>query len=119
MGDTIVDRRGRPTPILATAAQTVTALSDNTDVPAESTQKAISSSPSSLRETPVTIPLDHLGDYRTLVLCFDGTGDQFDANSSNIVQLVALLKKSDRSKQLVYYQVGCFYERVFRPGRRN
>ena len=106
-GDTIVDR-GRATPILTTAAQAVTALSDNADVPA-SAQKAISSSPSSLGETPVTIPPDHLGDYRTLVLCFDGTGDQFDADNSNIVQLVALLKKSDRSKQLVYYQVGCFW----------
>ena len=42
---------------------------------------------------------------RTLVLCFDGTGDQFDADNSNIVQLVSLLKKDDKTKQLVYYQV--------------
>ena len=112
-GDTIVDR-GRPTQISTTAAQAVTALSDNTDVPASAQKATASSSPSSLRETPVTIPPDHLGDYRTLVLCFDGTGDQFDADNSNIVQLVALLKKSDRSKQLVYYQVGCFSDRVFK-----
>ena len=42
---------------------------------------------------------------RTLVLCFDGTGDQFDADNSNIVQLVSLLKKDDSRNQLVYYQV--------------
>jgi hypothetical protein len=121
-GDTraIVTDRGRPTPILATSAQAVTFSDD-----AVPSQKAISSSPSaydktqvsasespqgggSLRETPVTIPPDHEGGYRTLVLCFDGTGDQFDADNSNIVQLVALLKKSDRSKQMVYYQVGLF-----------
>lgn len=52
---------------------------------------------------PAVIPPDHEG--RTLVLCFDGTGDQFDADNSNIVQLVSLLKKDDRTKQLVYYQV--------------
>ena len=134
-GDTIVDRTGRPTPIkLTTAAQAFS--SDNgtgTDVPraaSDSAQKAISSSPSAyefsaqnqpeqlggtLKETslppmPVAIPpRDPLEpDYRTLVLCFDGTGDQFDADNSNIVQLVALLKKSDRSKQMVYYQVSFF-----------
>ena len=130
-GDTIVDRTGRPTPVkLATAAQAFNSDNTGTDVPAsDSAQKAISSSPSayefsaqgqpaeqlgrgSLKETslppmPVTIPpRDPLEpDYRTLVLCFDGTGDQFDADNSNIVQLVALLKKSDRSKQMVYYQV--------------
>ena len=56
------------------------------------------------RPYPPVIPPDH-GQGRTLVLCFDGTGDQFDADNSNIVQLVSLLKKDDRSKQLVYYQV--------------
>ena len=139
-GDTIVDRTGRPTPIkLATAAQAFEADNTNTDVPAsDSAQKAISSSPSAydsfsaqgqpaeqlgggtLRETslppmPVAIPpRDPLEpDYRTLVLCFDGTGDQFDADNSNIVQLVALLKKSDRSKQMVYYQVGLVFMKGF------
>lgn len=52
---------------------------------------------------PSVIPPEH--DHRTLVLCFDGTGDQFDADNSNIVQLVSLLKKNDRNKQMVYYQV--------------
>ncbi|KAG7441014.1 uncharacterized protein BT62DRAFT_956306 [Guyanagaster necrorhizus] len=53
---------------------------------------------------PKTIPSQH--EFRTLVLCFDGTGDQFDADNSNIVQLCSLLKKDDRSKQMVYYQAG-------------
>ncbi|KAF9076954.1 hypothetical protein BDP27DRAFT_1442309 [Rhodocollybia butyracea] len=44
--------------------------------------------------------------YRTLVLCFDGTGDQFDADNSNIVQLFGALKKDDNEQQLVYYQAG-------------
>ncbi|KAM6490034.1 Uncharacterized alpha/beta hydrolase domain (DUF2235) domain containing protein [Amanita muscaria] len=43
---------------------------------------------------------------RTLVLCFDGTGDQFDNDNSNIVQLVSMLKKDDKTKQMVYYQAG-------------
>ena len=55
------------------------------------------------RFSPPIIPPTHTN--RTLVLCFDGTGDQFDADNSNIVQLVSLLKKDDSSKQMVYYQV--------------
>ncbi|KAI0368948.1 hypothetical protein BV20DRAFT_434793 [Pilatotrama ljubarskyi] len=43
---------------------------------------------------------------RTLVLCFDGTGDQFDADNSNIVKFFSLLKKDDRNEQMVYYQPG-------------
>lgn len=55
------------------------------------------------RICPPVIPPTHTN--RTLVLCFDGTGDQFDADNSNIVKLVSLLKKDDSSKQMVYYQV--------------
>ncbi|KAL7285026.1 hypothetical protein ACG7TL_000116 [Trametes sanguinea] len=43
---------------------------------------------------------------RTLVLCFDGTGDQFNTDNSNIVTLFSLLKKDDRDEQMVYYQSG-------------
>ncbi|EKM57155.1 uncharacterized protein PHACADRAFT_61026, partial [Phanerochaete carnosa HHB-10118-sp] len=42
---------------------------------------------------------------RTLVLCFDGTGDHFDSDNSNVVQLAAILRKDDTKQQLVYYQV--------------
>lgn len=48
------------------------------------------------------IPPEH--PFRTLVLCFDGTGDQFDSDNSNIVQLFSMLPKADRAKQMVYYQ---------------
>nr|GAT46931.1 predicted protein [Mycena chlorophos] len=50
------------------------------------------------------IPPSH--PFRTLVLCFDGTGDQFDGDNSNIVQFFSMLLKKDRSKQMVYYQAG-------------
>ncbi|GLB38659.1 putative uncharacterized alpha/beta hydrolase domain (DUF2235) [Lyophyllum shimeji] len=43
---------------------------------------------------------------RTLVLCFDGTSDQYDAANTNIVKLFALLKKDDFNQQLCYYQAG-------------
>ena len=67
---------------------------------------------------------------RTLVLCFDGTGDSFDedvsqpsspsylrsgscprltrmwrSQNSNVVQFLAMLKKDNPENQLVYYQV--------------
>lgn len=42
---------------------------------------------------------------RTIVICLDGTGDQFDADNSNIVELVSCLKK-DSPSQLIYYQSG-------------
>ncbi|KAI0812234.1 hypothetical protein BC629DRAFT_1280613 [Irpex lacteus] len=43
---------------------------------------------------------------RTLVLCFDGTGDQFDADNSNIIQFFTLLQKYSPTEQRVYYQAG-------------
>ena len=55
------------------------------------------------RGFPSVIPPNH--NNRTLIVCFDGTGDQFDADNSNIVQLVQLLWKDDSTKQMVYYQV--------------
>jgi len=53
---------------------------------------------------PPTIPIEH--PYRTLVVCFDGTGEQFALDNSNVVEFVSLLKKDDPSQQLVYYQAG-------------
>ncbi|KAF9445122.1 hypothetical protein P691DRAFT_676292 [Macrolepiota fuliginosa MF-IS2] len=52
----------------------------------------------------ITVPAEH--DNRTLVICFDGTGDQFDSDNSNIVELFSMLRKDDPGKQLVYYQAG-------------
>lgn len=52
------------------------------------------------------IPPTHDANARTIVICFDGTGDQFDTDNSNIVQLFSMLKKDDKSQQMVYYQAG-------------
>jgi len=49
---------------------------------------------------------DTKGRSRTLVICFDGTGDRFDQHNSNVIQFVSLLKKDELSKQMVYYQTG-------------
>lgn len=43
---------------------------------------------------------------RTLVLCFDGTGNQFDLDNSNVVNFFSVLRKGDHTRQLVYYQSG-------------
>lgn len=68
----------------------------------------------------VIVPPSHPA--RTLVLCFDGTGDSFDADvrsrlfasfkksnkysqNSNVVQLFSLLLKDDPKQQMVFYQV--------------
>jgi len=52
------------------------------------------------------IPYDSDKKPRTLVLCFDGTGDQFDADNANVVQFFSLLQKDDHTQQMVYYQSG-------------
>ncbi|KAJ6479221.1 hypothetical protein C8R47DRAFT_1178465 [Mycena vitilis] len=69
---------------------------------------------SSERNLEETIPPTN--DHRTLVLCFDGTGDQFDDDvgalrilwrrNSNVINFFTMLKKDDTSQQLVYYQAG-------------
>ncbi|UZJ55759.1 hypothetical protein CBS101457_005079 [Exobasidium rhododendri] len=43
--------------------------------------------------------------YRKVVICLDGTGDEFDADNSNVVKFFAALKKDDPT-QLCYYQSG-------------
>jgi hypothetical protein len=60
---------------------------------------------STLDDRFVSIPPVGPTRKRTLVLCFDGTGEHFNANNSNIVKFVSLLKKEDNSQQMVYYQV--------------
>ncbi|KAK0457554.1 uncharacterized protein EV420DRAFT_1271505 [Desarmillaria tabescens] len=78
--------------------------SSSTSVAETAVDSEENAEPSVPKDIPRTIPPQH--DSRTLVLCFDGTGDQFDADNSNIVQLCWLLKKDDRSQQMVYYQAG-------------
>jgi uncharacterized protein (DUF2235 family) len=43
---------------------------------------------------------------RTIVICLDGTGDQFDGDNSNIVNFVSCLKKHSPGEQVTYYQSG-------------
>ncbi|KAF8526093.1 hypothetical protein JB92DRAFT_2873303 [Gautieria morchelliformis] len=46
------------------------------------------------------------GSSRTVVLCFDGTGNLYDSTNTNIVKLFSFLKKDNKNTQLVYYQPG-------------
>ncbi|KAF8657535.1 hypothetical protein AX14_007872, partial [Amanita brunnescens Koide BX004] len=43
---------------------------------------------------------------KMLIVCFDGTGNDFNADNSNVVQLVSMLKRDDKMQQMVYYQAG-------------
>jgi len=79
--------------------------SDPGYVPGKTEKHGLGEKPDS-SSTPSIIPPRLEGDNRTLVLCFDGTGDQFDSDNSNVVQFVSLLAKKDRYKQMVYYQAG-------------
>ncbi|KAI0756457.1 hypothetical protein C8Q80DRAFT_1264510 [Daedaleopsis nitida] len=83
-------------PVVSSSTSTNSGLS-------ESPTRRLSTS-SSCSKNDLAIPPSH--PFRTLVLCFDGTGDQFDDDNSNVVTLFSLLKKDDRNEQLVYYQPG-------------
>lgn len=43
---------------------------------------------------------------RTIVLCFDGTDEQFDMNNSNVINFFSALHKGDSERQVAYYQSG-------------
>ncbi|KAJ4490904.1 hypothetical protein J3R30DRAFT_3694791 [Lentinula aciculospora] len=95
----------------APAVEERTLADTNTAIAESPTTDPFSSSDDSLAESVnSSLPLDNVippsHPYRTLVLCFDGTGDQFDADNSNIIQLFTILKKDDKSQQMVYYQAG-------------
>ncbi|KAJ7701379.1 hypothetical protein B0H17DRAFT_185765 [Mycena rosella] len=51
---------------------------------------------------------------RTLVLCFDGTAEQYNGFNTNVVELFGLLKKDDFREQICYYQSGV--GTYFNPG---
>ncbi|KAF8628631.1 hypothetical protein AX15_003766 [Amanita polypyramis BW_CC] len=65
---------------------------------------------------PMTNESGHHGSKqsRTLVLCFDGTANQYDAENTNVVRFFSLLKKDDINCQLCYYQAGI--GTYFNPG---
>jgi hypothetical protein len=72
---------------------------------------------------------------RTLVLCFDGTSNEYDGEvcpplrrgqyskvalqNTNVVKFFSLLKKDDSEQQLVYYQVCYFFLVCKRCGRSS
>ncbi len=43
---------------------------------------------------------------RNIVLCLDGTSNQFAANNTNVVKLYAMLDRTHPDQQLSYYQPG-------------
>ncbi|THH16718.1 hypothetical protein EW146_g3969 [Bondarzewia mesenterica] len=51
---------------------------------------------------------------RTLVLCFDGTANQYDGYNTNVVKFFSLLKKDNIDEQMCYYQAGI--GTYFQPG---
>lgn len=66
---------------------------------------------------PVKMSIDSaasLAKARTLVLCFDGTSNQYDGSNTNVVKFYALLKKDNTDEQLCYYQPGV--GTYFQPG---
>ncbi|KAG8793008.1 hypothetical protein FRC12_004215 [Ceratobasidium sp. 428] len=71
--------------------------------------KTVSATPASnFREVPQDMPGPGpgLSGGRDLVLCFDGTGEQYDEDITSIVRFFGLLAKEDPSRQMVYYQAG-------------
>ncbi|KAI0778879.1 hypothetical protein BD413DRAFT_609432 [Trametes elegans] len=69
------------------------------------TPTSVHSSSSELGDNDIIPPYEPTAP-RTLVLCFDGTGDEFDSDNSNVIKFFSLLKKDDRREQMVYYQAG-------------
>ncbi|KAI9465065.1 hypothetical protein BJY52DRAFT_762429 [Lactarius psammicola] len=49
---------------------------------------------------------------RTLVLCFDGTSNEFSKRNTNVVKLYSILKKDSPKSQLCYYQarIGTYFQ---------
>jgi len=59
---------------------------------------------------PTCTPPVTVGHGRTLILCFDGTGDKFDGDISNIIKLFSMLKRDENDVQMCFYQVNlCLY----------
>jgi len=72
--------------------------------PAVVTEEPPTSIPASIRACKDDKHTNQTG--RTVVVCLDGTGDQFDNDNSNVVHFVSCLKKHDPAKQATYYQSG-------------
>ncbi|KHJ35656.1 hypothetical protein EV44_g0943 [Erysiphe necator] len=84
----------------ATSARTSTFLKSG--IMARSSEKHAKPFPSAIHAVKDS---ENLHESRTLIICLDGTGDQFDNDNSNVVNFVACLKK-DHPRQITYYQSG-------------
>ncbi|KZV71100.1 hypothetical protein PENSPDRAFT_650993 [Peniophora sp. CONT] len=51
---------------------------------------------------------------RTIVLCFDGTSNEYGTKNTNVVKFYSLLKKDNQADQICYYQPGI--GTYFQPG---
>ncbi|KAH8993941.1 hypothetical protein EDB92DRAFT_2085837 [Lactarius akahatsu] len=61
---------------------------------------------STILTPPVPPAVEMLRKPRTLVLCFDGTTNEFGGTNTNVVKLYSLLRKDKVEDQLCYYQAG-------------
>lgn len=65
--------------------------------------------PATIRAVPDSRESESNGDRpssgRAIVVCLDGTGDQFDDDVSNVIKVFQALRKDD-PRQLTYYQSG-------------
>ncbi|KAI9508360.1 hypothetical protein F5148DRAFT_918894 [Russula earlei] len=56
---------------------------------------------------PALVPLENVKRKpRTLVLCFDGTTDQYSTKNTNVIKFYSLLRKDKAEEQVCYYQAG-------------
>jgi uncharacterized protein (DUF2235 family) len=58
-----------------------------------------------------------MAEPKTIILCFDGTTNEYSANNSNIAKLYSILSKDHPTKQACYYQPGL--GQYFDPGTVN
>lgn len=110
--ETVVDQEHARAPSGSTGFSTIVSDAVEVTPPEDYTKPVPHTRPTFSKTTiPAVIPPPQERKGRTLVLCFDGTGDQFDLDNSNVVQLVSLLQKNEKSQQMVYYQVRVESER--------
>ena len=77
---------------------------EHTQLPSTSPTAPAVEATTSRSALPSYIPQEQYAG-KMLIVCFDGTGNEFNTDNSNIVQLVSMLERDDKTKQMVYYQV--------------
>ncbi|KAH8114493.1 hypothetical protein DFH11DRAFT_1594792 [Phellopilus nigrolimitatus] len=66
--------------------------------------------------SPGTVADPSASQPKMLVLCFDGTANEFDEENTNVVKFFAMLRKDCDSEQLCYYQTGVGTYEAEAPG---